>query len=338
MQVMAEMHRTCTGGCRVAMTRAMVTSRHSASAAMRATVNRELALRRVLGFRRKDSRALYSGDRSSPAAAVGTCRGAYGAMRHTVYSGKQRSGLPQDCYAAHTATSRVSVLGGSAAQPACAQLLLKLAFRSWPCKQVPGWGCTAASCKLGACGGPTGQQQRTTEALALQQHLQILGRQAAVARVEGPQTGLHSSSNTVRSSARKQHVQVSLVPSRWRRQARQSSACPQDQRKTKSASQGCLPPKITRMQCGNLISTSAVCWAPVTLLPHMATTRGTMITSNRKACCCSQAAQHLRTGSRPNSCCPQVTPCRSLFGAHLCTLAVHEDGQEHHDHAKQKED
>ena len=101
VQVIAEMHRTCTGGCRVAMTRAMVTSRHSASAAMRPTVNRELALRRVLGFRRKDSRALYSGDRSSPAAAIGgTCRREPGAMRPTVHSGKQRSGKPQDGQAA----------------------------------------------------------------------------------------------------------------------------------------------------------------------------------------------------------------------------------------------
>ena len=114
MQVMVEMHRTCTGGCRVAMTRAIVTSRHSASAAMRPTVNRELALRRVLGFRRKDSRALYSGDRSSPAAAIGTCREEHGAMRHAVQSGH--------CYAAQMATSRGSVVGANAAQAAAARL------------------------------------------------------------------------------------------------------------------------------------------------------------------------------------------------------------------------
>ena len=52
----------------------------------------------------------------------------------------------------------------------------------------------------GGCGRPTGQQQRTIEALALQQHLQVLGGQAAVARLEGPQPGLHSSSNAVGSS------------------------------------------------------------------------------------------------------------------------------------------
>ena len=152
MQVMAEMHRTCTGGCRVAMTRAMVTSRHSASAAMRPTVNKELALRRVLGFRRRDSRALYSGERSSPAAAIGTCRGECGAVGHT-----SRSGLTQDRRAAQTAASRGGVQGGRAAQPACAHLplhILPCTFQSCPCKWVPGGVCTAASCKLGEVVGP----------------------------------------------------------------------------------------------------------------------------------------------------------------------------------------